>query len=641
MFANFTPRIQQIKLTREQLEASVNSLIETRNDLRRFLDDECATAREWQDFETVSERVDQLNVSALQLTERANSKLQIAFIGSVGAGKSTLINALLGEDIMPVTRAETTFCSVAVTGSSGSQWTAVERSTGRALEISEFRQLLHVLKAREQRERLGITPSSIIDVKWPSARCKALVESVVLYDTPGIGERKATDDAVIELCKFVDVIVAVMDIHSPTLRTVVDFVKAVNCRYTLGVFTKWDMFQGNNFSEEYGDTTVDDVKDRCGVEFMSAVSDRGKVYFIDSQTQMEARNHPSNQNEASSTTSETTETEGFQGFKEFERDLVEAAKGALKFDTLKYDLERFIAEAKALSGNLSRIMENRKQQRIQRLSRRMNKVMDAENNINLHLSQISNALLDVMKRLQRDQQLSTFKMQIEQDMRNGVSPENAMNRCRDGLNQRLQVMVEKDRTLKNQLDAIWNCLSQVADGPARLSLQVSQPTWRSEDFQLDESFDYQGNDLRARLANPSLPARMLCYGLLGASVLGPNGGLFSAIGGPVLNSILPSTDFREWLRYFWPTSDAEVKAVQDFFVAKVRGLHEEKCEEVAVDGISDVKTTAEVRIRGVKRSLEDDIKNVQGGDNFLNKRRRITDRLQNSFEAFEERAHDI
>ena len=220
MFANFTPRIQQIRLLREQLQGSVSNLIETRDELRRFLNEQCATSREWQDFERVCERVDKLNASAIQLTERANSKLQIAFVGSVGAGKSTLINALLGEDIMPVTRAETTFCIVAVTGCSGNHWTAVERSTGRALEITEFRQLLHVLKARAQRERLGVTPSSIIDINWPSSRCKALVESVVLYDTPGIGERKATDDAVIELCKFVDVIVAVMDIHSPTLRTV-------------------------------------------------------------------------------------------------------------------------------------------------------------------------------------------------------------------------------------------------------------------------------------------------------------------------------------------------------------------------------------------------------------------------------------
>lgn len=220
MFANFTPRIRQIRLIREHLEGSVSSLIGTRDELRRFLNEQSATASEWKDFESASERVDKLNVSATQLKERANSKLQIAFVGSVGAGKSTMINALLGQDIMPVTRAETTFCIVAVTGSSSNQWTVVERSTGRALEMTEFRQLLHVLKATAQREELGITPSSIIDVSWPSSRCKALVESVVLYDTPGIGERKTTDDAVIELCKFVDVIVAVMDIHSPTLRTV-------------------------------------------------------------------------------------------------------------------------------------------------------------------------------------------------------------------------------------------------------------------------------------------------------------------------------------------------------------------------------------------------------------------------------------
>ena len=220
MFAQFAPRIRQIKLTREQLKHLVNNLTETRDDFRRLFDDECATSNEWQDFETVSNGIDQLNASAIQLSERAENKMQIAFVGSVGAGKSTLINALLGENIMPVTRAETTFCNVAVTGSSSDGWTAVVRGSGKALEIPEFRQLLHVLKAKEQREILGITPASVIDVKWPTARCKALVENVVLYDTPGIGERKPTDDAVIELCKFVDVIVAVMDVHSPSLRTV-------------------------------------------------------------------------------------------------------------------------------------------------------------------------------------------------------------------------------------------------------------------------------------------------------------------------------------------------------------------------------------------------------------------------------------
>ena len=76
---------------------------------------------------------------------------------------------------------------------------------------------------------------------------------------------------------------------------VVDFVKAVNCTFTLGVFTKWDLFRGNNFSEEYGDTTTEDIKERCFREFMNAVSDRGQVYFVDSHSQREARNHFFNQ----------------------------------------------------------------------------------------------------------------------------------------------------------------------------------------------------------------------------------------------------------------------------------------------------------------------------------------------------------
>ena len=217
------------------------------------------------------------------------------------------------------------------------------------------------------------------------------------------------------------------------------------------------------------------------------------------------------------------ETEGSKGFEEFERNLIEASKGALKFDTLKYDLQKFVEEAKTQSANLGRIMDQRKQQRVQRVSRRMRNISDAETTINTHLSQISGSLIDVMGRLQQDRELRAFKDQIERDLRNRVSTKNALERCRDGLNQRLQEMVEQDRELKTHLDEIWNCLTQVADGPGRLSLQLNQPMWRSEDFQLNEN-SFQDNSLRSCLVNPSLPARMICYGLLGAMTVGGNAG---------------------------------------------------------------------------------------------------------------------
>lgn len=65
-----------------------------------------------------------------------------------------------------------------------------------------------------------------------------------------------------------------------------------------------------------------------------------------------------NQNEVLFIILEIVEIEGFQGFNEFEDNLVEVFKGVLKFDMLKYDLEKFIVEVKVLLENLSKIMEN-------------------------------------------------------------------------------------------------------------------------------------------------------------------------------------------------------------------------------------------------------------------------------------------
>lgn len=204
--------------------------------------------------------------------------------------------------------------------------------------------------------------------------------------------------------------------------------------------------------------------------------------------------------------------------------MVETSKGALKFDTLKYDLQKFIGEAKTLAANLSRIMDDRKLQRVQRVSRRMKVVSDVQTTADSHLSKISNVLIGILGRLQHDRELIALKEQMEHDLRNRVSRENALDRCRDRLNRRLQQLVENDRNLRGQLDAIWNCLSQIADGPGRLSLQVSQPTWTSEDFQLDENFAYGDNGLRSSLVNPSLPSKMIFYGSLGLAIGGGSGG---------------------------------------------------------------------------------------------------------------------
>ena len=219
-FADFTPKIRNTLQLAVNLGEVFKTLATSRNEMEDYLDNTNTKGWEWEAFKTFSEKVTNLCGDALQLIERKQDEIHIAFIGTINAGKTTLINCLLQKDVLPVMNGETTFCSVAISGTADKQMIATERKSGKILPADSLKELLNILKAKSERESLGIKPNSVIDVKSPKEGCRALVENVVLYDTPGIGHRKETNDAVVDLCKKVDAVVAVMDIHSPSLITV-------------------------------------------------------------------------------------------------------------------------------------------------------------------------------------------------------------------------------------------------------------------------------------------------------------------------------------------------------------------------------------------------------------------------------------
>lgn len=217
--ADFTEKLQDTLQLTTKLGQGIKTLVTSINEIEDYFNTN-TTVREWEAFMTISKKVANLCSEADQLAERANDKLHVAFIGPINAGKTTLINCLVHSDVLPVMDGETTFCSVAISGTLGNEMIATERKSGKRLKADSLKELLNILKAKSERKRLGIEPNSVIDIRSPTAECRALAENVVLYDTPGIGHRPETDDAVVDLCKKADVVVAVMDIHSPSLRTV-------------------------------------------------------------------------------------------------------------------------------------------------------------------------------------------------------------------------------------------------------------------------------------------------------------------------------------------------------------------------------------------------------------------------------------
>jgi hypothetical protein len=113
------------------------------------------------------------------MTERLDGPLRVAIAGRVKAGKSTLLNALVGERLAPTDAGE---CTRIIS------W----YHEGPTYEVSAHRVDGQVLALPFQRvdgtlqiDMGGVDPAEIdrLDVGWPSAR----LHHVTLIDTPGLG----------------------------------------------------------------------------------------------------------------------------------------------------------------------------------------------------------------------------------------------------------------------------------------------------------------------------------------------------------------------------------------------------------------------------------------------------------------------
>jgi len=189
----------------------------------KLLDKEHGTPKECEDIRQINERLQKIEEDVRKVLEKATNKVIIEFVGATSSGKSTLINALLREERLPVGFAETTMCLIEICTSNDDDW-KVEldgKLLSSGIEKEEVKGLLNATicyDLRNKRKKLGINEDSRVKVYWPAKFSpKVLPENVVLLDSPGFGEdEEKADKIVIDSCKKADIIVAVMDVMSPS-----------------------------------------------------------------------------------------------------------------------------------------------------------------------------------------------------------------------------------------------------------------------------------------------------------------------------------------------------------------------------------------------------------------------------------------
>ncbi|MFV0318945.1 MAG: dynamin family protein [Microbacterium sp.] len=122
-----------------------------------------------------------------ELERRRNEPLRLAIAGMVKAGKSTLLNALLGEQIAPTDAGE---CTRVVT------WYRYAQVPTVTMHLTSGEERRMRVRRRDDRLvfDLGDTPAedvAFLDVGWPISALR----SVILIDTPGIASLSADTSA--------------------------------------------------------------------------------------------------------------------------------------------------------------------------------------------------------------------------------------------------------------------------------------------------------------------------------------------------------------------------------------------------------------------------------------------------------------
>lgn len=170
----------------------------------------------------------------------SRDRMKVVFFGRTSNGKSTVINAMLRQKILPTGIGHTTNCFLQVEGSDLSEEDACIYTPGSDTP-QNVKNLNHLGSALSEEK---LDSNSLVRVLWPKEKCRLLKEDVVLVDSPGIDVSSDLDSWIDQQCLDADVFVLVVNAESTLTKTEKEFFHKVSERLTKpNVFilnNRWD-----------------------------------------------------------------------------------------------------------------------------------------------------------------------------------------------------------------------------------------------------------------------------------------------------------------------------------------------------------------------------------------------------------------
>lgn len=256
--------------------------------------------------------------------------MKVAFFGRTSNGKSSVINAMLRDKILPSGIGHTTNCFLQVEGSPNDEPYLILEGSEQHCAVESVGQLAHALCKEKLNE------NQLVKVFWPKNRCLLLRDDVVFVDSPGVDVSPNLDEWIDKHCLDADVFVLVANAESTLMVTEKNFFHKVSMKLSKpNIFilnNRWDASANepeylDQVRKQHLERAVDFLVKELKVCTQKEADER--IFFISAKEALQARLAERGQ------TATTPMTDGFQTryfeFQDFERKFEECiSKSAVK-----------------------------------------------------------------------------------------------------------------------------------------------------------------------------------------------------------------------------------------------------------------------------------------------------------------------
>ncbi|RXM30522.1 Mitofusin-1 [Acipenser ruthenus] len=155
----------------------------------------------------------------------ARNHMKVAFFGRTSNGKSSVVNAMLWDRVLPSGIGHTTNCFLSVEGTDGDKAYLMTEGSDEKKSVKTVNQLGHALHMDKD-----LDAGCLVRVFWPKTKCALLRDDLVLVDSPGTDVTTKLDSWIDKFCLDADVFVLVANSESTLMNTEKHFFHKVNER---------------------------------------------------------------------------------------------------------------------------------------------------------------------------------------------------------------------------------------------------------------------------------------------------------------------------------------------------------------------------------------------------------------------------